>query len=127
EIMDSIQGRDTDMVITPSGNRLIVHFFTGIFEHFPEIHSFQVLQDEIDSIVVRVVPADGLFSKATAERIVSTLQTMGASDLRINVETVTEIPRTGSGKRRFVIAKPFTSYMAGLDHSEQVPKANSHF
>ena len=69
-VMESILGRDTDVVVTPSGNRLIVHFFTGIFGQFPEIESFQVTQERIDAIVVRVVPSVG-FSKDTAERIVS--------------------------------------------------------
>ena len=46
-LLKSIQGRNTDVVLTPGGNRLIVHFFTGILEHFPEIDSFQVVQDDI--------------------------------------------------------------------------------
>jgi phenylacetate-CoA ligase len=105
EIMESIQGRDTDMVMTPSGNRLIVHFFTGVLEHFPEIDSFQVVQEHIDSIVVRVVPAAG-FSKDTAATMVRRLQEKGALDLDIDVEVVTEIPLPPSGKRRFVLSKP---------------------
>ncbi len=42
--MQSIQGRSADIVTTPSGNRLIVHFFTGVLEHFSEVDSFQVVQ-----------------------------------------------------------------------------------
>lgn len=108
EVMDSIQGRDTDIVITPSGNRLIVHFFTGILEHFPEIDCFQVIQQRAESIVLRVVPAMG-FSTDTVSKIVSKLHKKGASDLDIEVEVVTEIPLSPSGKRRFVIAKPLAN------------------
>jgi phenylacetate-CoA ligase len=108
DMMDSIQGRDTDIVVTPSGNRLIVHFFTGILEHFPEIDCFQVIQDVPDSIVVRVVPAAG-FNQQTASRVVGALQEKGARDLRIDVEAVNEIPVAPSGKRRFVIAKPLSN------------------
>jgi len=99
--MESIQGRDTDVVITPSGNRLIVHFFTGILEYFPEIEAFQVLQDEPGSMVLRLVPTKG-FSKAVAARIVAELKQKGASDMEIEIELVTEIPLPPSGKRRFV-------------------------
>lgn len=99
--MESIQGRDTDVVVTPSGNRLIVHFFTGILNHFPEVESFQVTQESPDAILVRVVPADG-FSRETADRIVAALREKGA-DLEIEVDTVDEIPAAPSGKRRFVI------------------------
>lgn len=99
--MESIQGRDTDVVLTPSGNRLIVHFFTGILNHFPEVESFQVTQESPEAILVRVVPSDG-FSAETAGRIVSALRAKGA-DLEIEVEAVKEIPAAASGKRRFVI------------------------
>jgi phenylacetate-CoA ligase len=109
DVMGSIQGRDTDIVITPSGNRLIVHFFTGVLEHFPEIDSFQVVQEELGLMVLRLKPANG-FSKESAARIVSNLQEKGASDIAIKIELVTEIPLPPSRKRRFVvskIAKPF--------------------
>jgi len=108
EIMESIQGRDTDIVITPSGNHLVVHFFTGILEYFAEIESFQVIQEEIDSILLRIVPT-GAFGDGTAARIVAALQQQGAGDLRIDIDVVPEIPLAPSGKRRFVIAKPIAN------------------
>lgn len=101
--MVSIEGRDTDVVVTPSGNRLIVHFFTGILSHFPEIESFQVVQETREAILVRVVPAAG-FSRETADRVVAALREKGA-DLDIELETVPEIPAAASGKRRFVISR----------------------
>jgi phenylacetate-CoA ligase len=104
ELMASIQGRDTDIVTTPSGNRLIVHFFTGVLEHFAEIDSFQVLQEEPDAILLRIVPASG-FGKESVLRIASALKARGASDLTIEIELVKEIPLTPAGKRRFVISK----------------------
>jgi phenylacetate-CoA ligase len=104
EVMDSIQGRDTDVVLTPSGNRLIVHFFTGILEYFPEIKSFQVVQEEIDRIVLRLIPGNG-FSQDIAISAVSMLRERGAEDLKIEVDVVSEIPLPTSGKRRFVVSK----------------------
>jgi phenylacetate-CoA ligase len=109
-VMESIQGRDTDVVMTPSGNRLIVHFFTGILEHFPEIETFQVVQEKIDEIVLRLVPAPG-FSKQTEVKIVSNLQEK-AADLNFRIDVTESIPPPSSGKRRFIISKiskPFVS------------------
>jgi phenylacetate-CoA ligase len=114
ELMECIQGRDTDVVLTPSGNRLIVHFFTGVLEHFHEIDSFQVIQEDIGSILLRLVPRPD-FSKNTAEAIVTRLSENGA-DLNIEVETVDEIPLAPSHKRRFIvskISKPFVNTGAG--------------
>lgn len=116
QIMESVQGRDTDVVITPSGNRLIVHFFTGILEHFPEINSFQVVQETKDLIVLRMVPGVG-FSSKTTSKLVTKLEEKGAADLKIQVDLVTEIVVPPSGKRRFVISKvskPFVNETAGL-------------
>ena len=104
QIMESVQGRDTDVVITPSGNRLIVHFFTGILEHFPEIKSFQVVQETKDLIVLRMVPGVG-FSSKTTSTLVMKLEERGAADLKIQVDLVPEIVVPPSGKRRFVISK----------------------
>jgi phenylacetate-CoA ligase len=104
EIMESIEGRDTDVVITPNGNRLIVHFFTGILEYFSEIEAFQVVQESIDNILILIVPTQQ-FSDETKERIVSALQEKGATGIGISVQLVDEIPLTAGGKRRFVISK----------------------
>ncbi len=82
---------------------MIVHFFTGIFEHFPEIDSFQVVQSDPRSMVVRVVERSG-FDEGTSRRIVAALRDKGATDMEISVESVVEIPASPSGKRRFVLS-----------------------
>jgi phenylacetate-CoA ligase len=125
ELMESIQGRDTDVVVTPSGNRLIVHFFTGILEHFPEIDSFQVIQERIESILVRVVPATG-FVKDTVSKIVSKLQEKGAGDLNIDVDVVAEIPTAPSGKRRFVVANPVATLESSVHRNDASEFLSAH-
>ena len=102
-LMELIQGRDTDVIITPGGNRLIVHFFTGVLEYFPEIDTFQVVQERLDSLTLRIVPANG-FSQITAERVIARLKEKGADDLEIKIEKVAEIPLSAGGKRRIVIS-----------------------
>lgn len=103
-MMESIQGRDTDIIKTRGGNRLIVHFFTGVLEYFPEIKYFQVVQASLDTLTLRVVPANG-FTQNTAGRIITRLKEKGVGDLEIIVEEVAEIPLSPAGKRRFVISQ----------------------
>lgn len=103
QTMKGIQGRDTDVVVTPSGGRLIVHFFTGTLEHCKEIDSFQVLQESPGSIVLRVVPS-GRSNSQIADRITEKLKQAGASDLNIKIVFVDEIPLTSGGKRRFIVS-----------------------
>ncbi|MEZ5399800.1 MAG: hypothetical protein R2729_09020 [Bryobacteraceae bacterium] len=105
ELMDSIQGRDTDVVTTPGGNRLIVHFFTGVLAHFQEIDSYQVVQEKVDSIRIRVtVNAASQFTPQLERAIKTRLRENGA-DLEIEMEPVESIPVAASGKRRFVISR----------------------
>jgi phenylacetate-CoA ligase len=102
--MQAILGRDTDVVLTPSGNRLIVEFFNGIIDDVPEVDSFQVIQERLDCISVRVVPRAG-FTDQTKAGLVSAMKQNGAADLEIHVQCVDEIRLTPGGKRRYVISK----------------------
>lgn len=101
KLLEGIQGRSADYVLTLSGNRLIVHFFTGILEHFTEVDSFQVIQERVGAIQLRIVPGPG-FNEGVQQKICQALTEKGA-DLEIEVEVVKEIPLTSGGKRRFVV------------------------
>jgi phenylacetate-CoA ligase len=106
ELMKSVQGRDTDVVVTPSGNRLIVHFFTATLKLISELDCFQVIHKERDLLLIRVVPTQSsVFDKDLEMRIVQLLRSRGLTDMRIVVEPVAEIPLTRSGKRRFIISE----------------------
>lgn len=102
-LMSAIQGRDTDIILTPAGNRLIVHFFTGILEHFPQINTFQIVQEEIDSILLRIVPYGDLDSTIQSQ-IILALQAKGIDALQVTIELVDNIPLTSGGKRRFIMS-----------------------
>ena len=99
-----IQGRSTDIVTTPGGDRLIVHFFTQIFEVVKEIRQFQVRQNEPESILVSYIPGDG-FSLGVLEKIRSSILGKCTYPLKIQFQQVGEIPLEKSNKRRFVISK----------------------
>lgn len=102
-----IQGRATDIVTTPAGDRLIVHFFTQIFEMIPDIAQFQVRQDRPESITVRYVPALG-FAETALDRIRAEIAANCRYPLEVRFEQVVDIPPERSNKRRFVISNvPF--------------------
>jgi len=104
DFLEAIEGRDTDVVLTPGGNRLIVHFFTGIFEYYPTIETFRVIQEELGSIRVEIVPGKG-FSHEHWEKIKSEILEKGDPELCVEMELVDDIPVPGSNKRRFVVSK----------------------
>jgi phenylacetate-CoA ligase len=120
-ILDDIQGRSTDFVITPDGNRLIVHFFTGILEHFTEIDTFQVIQDSRERVLLRIVPSRS-FGAESADQMRAALQKKGLLGMKIDVEKVEEIPLTAGGKRRFVINQLSPLSLEGGSHQPSVPQ-----
>ena len=102
-----IQGRSTDIVTTPAGDRLIVHYFTQIFEMIPEIEQFQVRQSEPASIQILYIQAPG-FSQAILDRVRNEIAENCEYPLGIEFREVDEIPLEKSNKRRFVVSEiPF--------------------
>jgi phenylacetate-CoA ligase len=102
-----IQGRSTDIVTTPAGDRLIVHFFTRIFEMIPEIAQFQVRQERPESITVLYVKGSG-FQESVLRRVRDEITALCTFSLSIDFTPVDTIPLEQSNKRRFVISKvPF--------------------
>ena len=98
----SIRGRDTDIIITPSGNRLVIHFWTGVMKLFPDVDCFQLIQTTSDRIRILIVP-NGELRPTTPSEIVKMYQQRGVTDMQITIEAVRELPFTPGGKRRFII------------------------
>ena len=53
--IEKIIGRNTDIIETPGGKKLIVHFFTGIFEHLSEVIQFKVVIKEGEDMEIQLV------------------------------------------------------------------------
>jgi len=102
KLLERIDGRSADEIITPSGNRLILHFFTGILEFFKEIESFQVIQESMSLITLNIVSTSK--ESLPASRIISALKDKGA-DMEIKINVVENIPIEQTGKRKFIINK----------------------
>ncbi len=115
-----LEGRLTDMFITPDGHWLTVHQFSGFFEHIKPVRAFQVIQKEVDSILIKLV-VDESFSEADEQRIVDRFRKYLGPDNHFTLEFVDEIPLTPSGKRRFFISEVIqgTGNTLGVDHIEE--------
>jgi phenylacetate-CoA ligase len=101
ELLESIEGRDSDFVSSPSGKRYVVHFFALVIEHYPQVQQYQVVQNSADSIVIRLVTDSGRADFAPA--MVKDFRKHGLTDMKIEIVPVSHIPSSPSGKRRFVM------------------------
>ena len=101
-----IDGRDNDILVTPSGKYLIVHNFTGYFQSEKEVlnsvTNFQVVQHEINSIEILVV-TNSNFNNELKSKIKNYWEKYTNFELNIKISKVKKIYPTKSGKRRFLI------------------------
>jgi len=96
-----LEGRADDTLFTRDGRA--VGRMDPVFKSRAPVREAQIVQEALDRVRVRVVPADGYTSAdgvAIAARIRDRL-----GDVVVTVDEVTEIPRTANGKLRAVICQ----------------------
>ncbi len=99
--LESVEGRRTDFLVTPSGR--LLHALAVIYplRECASIKRFQVVQEAIDRIIVRVV---GNPSSKDIHELSQKLQSTVGAGIKITIDCVAEIPSAASGKYRYVIS-----------------------
>jgi len=103
-IIEKVIGRDTDLVRTPAGKVLVVHSFTGIFEHIPEISQFRITQEKLSGIKVEFVPGEG-YHDQLLDRIREKLDENIREPFEVEFIERNQIPPSASGKPQLIISK----------------------
>jgi phenylacetate-CoA ligase len=103
-MIESIQGRFSDLIITPSG-RVVVGSISSAWLSALEnqIQQAQLIQEDINTIKVRLAGATDINS--VKEYITKILKKYLGSDMVIEYELVDNIPCEQSGKYRYVVSK----------------------
>ncbi|MCO6451737.1 MAG: phenylacetate--CoA ligase family protein [Caldilineales bacterium] len=109
-----LEGRLTDMFVTPDGHWLTVHQFTAFFAKVTSVKAFQVIQRQVDDILIKLV-VDDSFSDADHQRVLDTFRGYMGPNNHFTLEFVGDILLTPSGKRRFFISEVIESTGATLD------------
>jgi len=104
-LIKSIEGRDTDIVVTPERKFLVVEYFAAMLRYVEGIEQFQVVQDDVNHLNIKIVGNERFDEKEGSKRIIDEIQKEAGKDVKIAVELVDSIPPSRSGKRRFVISK----------------------
>jgi phenylacetate-CoA ligase len=103
-LVQKVVGRDTDLVKTRSSKYLVVHSFTGIFEHLPEISQFCVVQEHLDGINIQYIPGVG-FQPSVLQHIASKISGYLQEPFDISFTEVLHIAPTKSGKPQLIVSK----------------------
>lgn len=97
----SLLGRAEDYVVLPDGTR--IGRLDHIFKDAQAVSEAQIYQPNRECVVLRIVPREK-FTERTKREILSKARDRLGADVAINIEYREEIPRTESGKIKFVIS-----------------------
>jgi phenylacetate-CoA ligase len=102
-LLERIEGRVQDAIVTAAGRVISGPFFAHMFKDCPDVKAFQVHQLSINRMLIAIVlySQSEFLSRPRIERLVQ--QYMG-SDMRIEFEVRDSIPLTRSGKRRIIVS-----------------------
>jgi hypothetical protein len=100
-IIEGIEGRFEDLCYTSDGRRIAG--WSVLFKTIPSIREAQVVQESLRQFIVYVVPATG-FNQDTINLIQQDMYTH-VGKLRVDVKSVSFIPRSASGKFRPVVCR----------------------
>lgn len=97
-----IYGRSSDILITPEKQYLFANNFTGHFQNYPGIDQYQIYQNDVDNLILRL-KVNKEYSKKTSESIMELFSEITGGSMNTQIQFVNEIPLAPSGKRRFLI------------------------
>jgi phenylacetate-CoA ligase len=100
-LLKKIYGRNTDIIKTASGKYMVVHSFTGIFEHIPEIKQFKVIQRELKSIEIEFIEGEN-FNSAILIMVENQIKNYLKEAISIRWKKVEFISPSPSGKPKLI-------------------------
>lgn len=104
-IMESLQGRTYDYIVTPDGKLLSGIFFHHILVHYEiqGIKEFQIIQKTKNKVIIYIVKNENEDTE-DINRFISLFQKNVGDKIEIEVKFTSYIKRTPSGKLRHVIS-----------------------
>lgn len=105
-MIKSIEGRSTDIIVTPDGRLLTAHFFSTYLKYIEGIEQYQIVQEGPNNILIKIVKNDK-FTDRDLEYIETETNKRIGGEMDIEIKFVDSIPPTRSGKRRYVISKVY--------------------
>lgn len=100
-VLKEIQGRTTDFIIAKNGTVMHGLALIYILRDIPSIREFQIVQQSVDAILVKLVVLDG-FDDSHRSLIVNGFKQRLGSEVDVKLELADKIPAEKSGKHRYV-------------------------
>jgi phenylacetate-CoA ligase len=102
-LMERVTGRQADFLKRPDGSLVAgVSLVERTLTAIPGIEQMQLVQDDLHCVCARLIK-DSAFTEDSARRLRNELQTAFGDDMRIDLQYVSSLDQTRSGKYRFAI------------------------
>jgi phenylacetate-CoA ligase len=108
-LLDEITGRTIDNFIFSKGEIIHGGYFIYIFLNVKGVQHFQIIQENINKIIIKIVKSDD-FNENEINRIIKTIKKDLGEDIEIEVDYVSELDKTPTGKHRVTISKIIEDY-----------------
>jgi phenylacetate-CoA ligase len=104
-LMESLEGRVADYVVTPEGNLISGISLTENFAmEFPEIKQLQIIQESPEFLLFKAVKGEN-FTTGAEEKIMNRALERFGPKMKFKCEYVDHIPQEPGGKYRFCISR----------------------
>ncbi len=100
-LLKEIAGRQQELLLTPEGKYIHGEFFSHIIWEIDNIIEFQVVQEDLHTIVIKIIP-DGVFDRKQNDTIIDYIHRRSPT-WNVKIQLVDKIDKTIGGKYRFVI------------------------
>ncbi|GIE86815.1 phenylacetate--CoA ligase family protein [Actinoplanes regularis] len=101
--MSPVMGRMQDVLCTPHGGLIHPQLFSNILRQFPLIDWFQVVQDRLDHLLIRMVASSGLGDDDRAQ-ITRLIAELTGYPFAIDYERLADMPMSPTGKYRICVS-----------------------
>ncbi|VAX34859.1 FIG00929056: hypothetical protein [hydrothermal vent metagenome] len=103
-LFEDVVGRSLDMIKTPDGRSVPGEFFPHLMKEFKGINRFQVIQNELNRLKIKIIKDDKLFNDADFKFMKNEIIKVMGEGIEIDFDFVDDIPLTKTGKFRVTIS-----------------------
>jgi phenylacetate-CoA ligase len=100
-LLKEICGRSGDFLFTPEGRAVHSLLFAYIFDELPWVKEYQVVQERLDRITIRVIPDRG-FEEQKLDNARALIQKQSEA-WNVDFTVVSHLEKTRSGKYKYII------------------------
>lgn len=101
-LVAKILGRTSDFIFSAEIGKINLGNISNALKDVSGVKQFQVIQDSLDALQIKIVIDQAKFSKADRKQFIQNMRDRVGNKMHIDIEEVLDIPRETSGKFRLL-------------------------